>query len=75
VEYLLFAVLLMLDFVDVETPTLFRRTPGVSIMNTSMSYLPTLGDGNQLELQLGTNYYSTITTVLRPPGLCLGLPG
>ena len=25
------AVLLTVDFVDVETPTLFRRTPGVSI--------------------------------------------
>ena len=33
---LIFAVLLMVDFVDVETPTLFRRTPGVSITDTAM---------------------------------------
>jgi len=28
-------VLLSVDFVDVETPTLFRRTPGVSTGNTT----------------------------------------
>lgn len=25
-----------LDFVEVETPTLFKRTPGVSILNTGI---------------------------------------